>query len=119
MLGCELKQVNEATARHCIFAYSALACFRMGMSGSASFQSERVLTWQRRTLIVQFSPNVRLPDLSHQKFSNIHTLVFCKDALMAKCRPSRAGMAHIAVRSPFSGVPGCSQMVCMFPFKSK
>ena len=24
-----------------IFAYSALACFKMGMSGSASFQSER------------------------------------------------------------------------------
>ena len=23
---------------HCNFAYSALACFRMGMSGSASFQ---------------------------------------------------------------------------------
>jgi hypothetical protein len=24
---------------HCSFAYSAFACFRMGMSGSASFQS--------------------------------------------------------------------------------
>ena len=27
--------------RYCNFAYSALACFRMGMSGSASFQSVR------------------------------------------------------------------------------
>jgi len=26
---------------HCSFAYSALACFRMGMSGSASFQRLR------------------------------------------------------------------------------
>ena len=26
---------------YCSFAYSALACFRMGMSGSASFQSVR------------------------------------------------------------------------------
>jgi hypothetical protein len=26
---------------YCSFAYSALACFRMGMSGSASFQSAR------------------------------------------------------------------------------
>jgi hypothetical protein len=26
---------------HCSLAYSALACFRMGMSGSASFQSVR------------------------------------------------------------------------------
>jgi len=26
---------------YCNFAYSALACFRMGMSGSASFQSVR------------------------------------------------------------------------------
>jgi hypothetical protein len=26
---------------HCSFAYSAFACFRMGMSGSASFQSAR------------------------------------------------------------------------------
>ena len=26
---------------HCSFAYSALACFRMGMSGSASFQRVR------------------------------------------------------------------------------
>jgi hypothetical protein len=29
------------TEHYCNFAYSALACFRMGMSGSASFQSER------------------------------------------------------------------------------
>ena len=28
---------NHATI-YCSFAYSALACFRMGMSGSASFQ---------------------------------------------------------------------------------
>ena len=27
-----------AVGRYCSFAYSALACFRMGMSGSASFQ---------------------------------------------------------------------------------
>jgi hypothetical protein len=26
---------------HCSFAYSALACFRMGISGSASFQRVR------------------------------------------------------------------------------
>jgi hypothetical protein len=36
---------NKATSRtfssYCSFAYSALASFRMGMSGSASFQSVR------------------------------------------------------------------------------
>jgi len=31
----------EWPSRYCSFAYSALACFRMGMSGSASFQSVR------------------------------------------------------------------------------
>ncbi len=30
-----------AEKHYCNFAYSALACFRMGMSGSASFQSMR------------------------------------------------------------------------------
>ena len=39
-------RVNEckrliASVDYCNFAYSALACFRMGMSGSASFQSMR------------------------------------------------------------------------------
>ena len=29
---------QERKLGYCIFAYSALACFRMGMSGSASFQ---------------------------------------------------------------------------------
>ena len=32
---------NDHTGCYCSFAYSALACFRMGMSGSASFQSVR------------------------------------------------------------------------------
>ena len=31
-------RVSLAVASHCSFAYSALASFRMGMSGSASFQ---------------------------------------------------------------------------------
>ena len=30
---------GDFTRNHCNFAYSALACFRMGMSGSASFHS--------------------------------------------------------------------------------
>ena len=38
-----LKEQIEADYRS--FAYSALACFRMGMSGSASFQSVRKLGW--------------------------------------------------------------------------
>jgi Phage integrase family len=38
-LGC--RPVRHCTASYCNFAYSALACFRMGMSGSASFQSVR------------------------------------------------------------------------------
>ena len=38
-LGC--RPVRHGTASYCNFAYSALACFRMGMSGSASFQSVR------------------------------------------------------------------------------
>ena len=29
---------EAALSRYCKFAYSAFACFRMGMSGSASFQ---------------------------------------------------------------------------------
>ena len=33
--------VFPATAAYCNFVYSALACFRMGMSGSASFQRVR------------------------------------------------------------------------------
>jgi hypothetical protein len=32
---------NLSSRAHCNFAYSALACFRMGMSGSASFQRVR------------------------------------------------------------------------------
>ena len=35
-------QVNEFGGRYCSFAYSALASFRMGMSGSASFQNLQV-----------------------------------------------------------------------------
>jgi len=31
----------QVTTNYCSFTYSALACFRMGMSGSASFQSAR------------------------------------------------------------------------------
>src|ERR1019366_227025 len=38
-----LKEQIEADYRS--FAYSALACFRMGMSGSASFQSVRKSLW--------------------------------------------------------------------------
>jgi hypothetical protein len=39
-------RLNKTSTRqpdcpHCSFAYSALACFRMGMSGSASFHSVR------------------------------------------------------------------------------
>ena len=37
------KRQNGSAGRRS-FAYSALACFRMGMSGSASFQREEVLT---------------------------------------------------------------------------
>jgi hypothetical protein len=32
---------NKRPRLHCSLAYSALACFRMGMSGSASFQRVR------------------------------------------------------------------------------
>ena len=32
---------RQLSSAHCSFAYSALACLRMGMSGSASFHSER------------------------------------------------------------------------------
>src|ERR1039458_1575038 len=55
---CETVAAGEglfpATGGYCSFAYSALACFRMGMSGSASFQSEessckRQLTAASRT----------------------------------------------------------------------
>jgi hypothetical protein len=35
------RQVNEFKGGYSSFAYSALASFRMGMSGSASFQSVR------------------------------------------------------------------------------
>jgi hypothetical protein len=31
----------KSRGHYCSFAYSALACFRMGMSGSASFQIVR------------------------------------------------------------------------------
>jgi hypothetical protein len=34
-------QVTAYLTGYCSFAYSALACFRMGMSGSASFQRVR------------------------------------------------------------------------------
>jgi hypothetical protein len=34
-------QTERPERTHCNFAYSALACFRMGMSGSASFQRAR------------------------------------------------------------------------------
>jgi hypothetical protein len=34
-------QVNQFGGGYCSFAYSALASFRIGMSGSASFQSVR------------------------------------------------------------------------------
>ena len=36
-----LETPNVVTTAYCSFAYSALACFRMGMSGSASFQRVR------------------------------------------------------------------------------
>jgi prepilin-type N-terminal cleavage/methylation domain-containing protein len=32
---------TQVSNSYCSFAYSALACFRMGISGSASFQSDR------------------------------------------------------------------------------
>src|SRR5215475_7746277 len=35
---CGTKLRHEAAIPHCNFAYSALACFRIGMSGSASFE---------------------------------------------------------------------------------
>ena len=58
------------------------------MSESASSQSERVLTSQRRcSLIVRNSSAVAfLYVFCFQKFSNIHTLLFSRDALMATCR---------------------------------
>ena len=31
------KSIRKLTVCYCNFAYSALACFRMGMSGSASY----------------------------------------------------------------------------------
>jgi hypothetical protein len=37
---------------HCSFAYSALACFRMGMSGSASFHREMKSLYAARALAV-------------------------------------------------------------------
>ena len=36
-----IKFLRESAINYCNFAYSALASFRMGMSGSASFQSVR------------------------------------------------------------------------------
>ena len=41
-------QVNEFRDGHCSFAYSALASFRMGMSGSASLQKRRLLRFKRQ-----------------------------------------------------------------------
>jgi transposase len=38
---CNKTSFSQLTAAHCSFAYSALACFRIGMSGSASFQRVR------------------------------------------------------------------------------
>src|SRR5262245_42670683 len=47
MLGCSGRQVNEAATRYyCNFAYSALACFRMGMSPGDVYS--RLSTRQRR-----------------------------------------------------------------------
>ena len=41
--GWQMRRVTDKLKlrRYCSFAYSALASFRMGMSGSASFQSVR------------------------------------------------------------------------------
>jgi hypothetical protein len=38
---CDVGRGSAVRHFHCSFAYSATACFRMGMSGSASFQSVR------------------------------------------------------------------------------
>ena len=40
----------KSAKNHCNFAYSALACFRMGMSASASFHAPAQHGMQRRTL---------------------------------------------------------------------
>jgi hypothetical protein len=39
--------VNEFGSRYFSFSYSALACFRMGMSGSASFQRAKERSLQQ------------------------------------------------------------------------
>jgi len=38
---CFVKKWKKSGPGYCSFSYSALACFRMGMSGSASFQKVR------------------------------------------------------------------------------
>ena len=40
-LSATIKRRGRTSPLYCSFAYSALACFRMGMSGSASFQIVR------------------------------------------------------------------------------
>ena len=54
--------------RYCNFAYSALACFRMGMSGSASFQSAgpRSRAVVRGPIAVPWLRSVRDADALHQ-----------------------------------------------------
>jgi hypothetical protein len=93
----------------------------MGISGSASPAGKEFsyiatpLQPDRRNLECCC---ISLP-LCFQKFSNIHTLLFWRNELMATCRPSRAGTAHTALMPPISDLPGCSQMVSVFPWRSK
>jgi hypothetical protein len=46
------KQPGRTFPFYCSFAYSALACFRMGMSGSASFQRVKNSWYALRALAV-------------------------------------------------------------------
>jgi hypothetical protein len=51
------------TMNYCNFAYSALACFRMGMSGSASFQRAKEILIRRFGLGGVALHGVGSPDL--------------------------------------------------------
>ena len=56
ILGRTRANVNAAPPDYCNFAYSAFACFRMGMSGSASFQRVRKSSYALLALAV--SPDI-------------------------------------------------------------
>jgi hypothetical protein len=49
-----IESVNKFSPNYCIFAYSALTCFRIGMSGSASFQMVRK-SWNGQSVGIETS----------------------------------------------------------------